>query len=599
MTETMPADFTALYHDLVRNAPDLASIHLVGEQLAQLATQAKAQGGKVQKIAVLSSLTADFLVKAIACGVAAEGVLADFYLAPFGSYLQQVFDRGSALHHYKPDLVVIAPDARELVENYPINTPDDAVAQDRAAKVGQFEAMWSILGQELGAKVVQLTLIPPHRRLRGLADRLLPHSPQRQIDALNTDLIDAGRGRVNWVEMDRLASKLGDARFADESGYINARLPFALKYLPDIIPPFRAAWRLSQARAKKVLVVDLDNTMWGGVIGDDGVEGIVLGPGTPRGEAFLSWNLYIKQLSERGVILAVCSKNNADIAATGFDHPSAIFARKDFAAFHCAWTDKANGLRQIAKELNVGVDSFVFVDDNPAECEQVRGELPEVAVIHLGTDPTRFIEKLDLGQWFDLDQYTAEDAGRAAAYAARAAASQEAANAGDLSSYLAGLSMQGRFARADDKDLPRVAQLEYKTNQFNLTTRRYSDTDIAQFAAREDAEIFTFRLRDKFGDHGLVSSVVALREGEDLVIDSWLMSCRVFSRSAEQFIMNKLVEAARAQGLTGIRGQYVPSPKNEVVAGLYEKLGFTADGEIWRLDATRAAPLPHFINEEA
>lgn len=599
MTEPLPESFATLRQELLRQAPDLATLHHAGEQIAELTTRARREGGiPLQKIALLGSLTADFLAKAIACAVVMEGVLPQIYVAPFGSYLQQVLDRSSALHSFKPDLVILVPDARELIGDFPLDTPREAVDASLSACVRQFEAMWTVLG-ELGARIIQATLVPPQRHLRGVADRLLMLSPRRQVQALNERLVEAGCGRVNWLELDALATHLGEHRFADESGFINARLPFALKHLPEIIFPFRAAWRLSQARVKKVLVLDLDNTMWGGVIGDDGVEGIVIGPGSSRGEAFLAWNHYVRQLSQRGVILAVCSKNDSEIAATGFTHPHAIFARSDFAAFHCSWSDKASGMRQIASELNVGIDSFVFVDDNPAECEQVRNALPEIAVVHLGTDPTRFIERLDKGHWFDLDHYTAEDATRSQAYAARAAASAEAADMSDLSSYLAGLAMVGHFAEAEDKDLARIAQLEYKTNQFNLTTRRYSEGDIAAFAKSPDRRVFTLRLKDKFGDHGLVSSLVTQIEPEGLRIDSWLMSCRVFARTVEQFIMNKLVDFALAQGQGAIFGEYRPSPKNEVVAGLYERLNFVPYGRGWRLNlAERPAALEHFIKEE-
>jgi FkbH-like protein len=337
---------------------------------------------------------------------------------------------------------------------------------------------------------------------------------------------------------------------------------------------FRAAWRSANARAKKVLVLDLDNTLWGGVIGDDGVDGIKLGSASPAGEAFEDWQRYVKALGERGVILAVCSKNDPAIAETAFTHPNSALQRSDFAAFECSWNDKAGGLRRIAKDLNVGLDSFVFCDDNPAECDLVRQELPEVAVVFLGADPAAFIDLFDAGHWFDMEAYTQEDLGRATAYTARAAALAEQAEVTDIGGYLTGLGMKARLSRPEEADIARVAQLELKTNQFNVTTRRYSEAQLRGFMARNDAVVLSFKLADKFGDHGLTSTLVAFHEDDTMRIDSWLMSCRVFSRSAEQYMLRGLIEIAEGLGAKRLVGEYLPTPKNVVVADLYPRLGF-------------------------
>jgi len=256
-----------------------------------------------------------------------------------------------------------------------------------------------------------------------------------------------------------------------------------------------------------------------------------------------------------------------------------VLRREDFAAFECSWNDKAGGLRRIARALNLGLDSFVFADDNPVECALVRQELPEVAVVELGADPAQFVELFDAGCWFDLPAYTSDDLGRAAAYTARAAALAEQESATDIDAYLASLAMTGRLYRPEEADIARVAQLELKTNQFNLTTRRYAEAAIRDFMAREDALVLAFRLADRFGDHGLVSTLIAFHEGDALRIDSWLMSCRVFARSAEQYILRGVIAEALARGAARLVGEYQPTAKNDVVAGLYSKLGFTPSGD--------------------
>lgn len=532
-----------------------------------------------QRVAVIGSLTTDFILRAVAAALALEGVAPVLYQAPFGALVQEALDPRSGLHRFAPELVLIAADWRDGISPLPINAPAAEAEAAIAAKADLFERIWEALSQGGRVRIIQHLLPPPPLRFLGPAERLAPASPLSQIEALNRTLLARGRGRVAWLEFDRLAMETGLARFLDPAAYHAARLGFESRHLPDYLTHFRAAWRSATARAKKALVLDLDNTLWGGVIGDDGLEGIALGPPSPRGEAFASWQAYLRELAARGVVLAVCSKNDPDTAARGFTHPSSVLRREDFAAFHCSWENKADGLRAVARMLNLGLDALVFADDNPAECELVRRELAEVAVLHLGEDPARFIEKLDRERFFHLESYTGEDFARARAYAARAQAAAAADNAADLPSYLAGLGMRGSLFRPGEAEIPRLAQLEQKTNQFNLTTRRFSEAEIRAFLAREEVIVLALRLADKFGDHGLVSSLIAVPEGKDLVIESWLMSCRVFSRTAEEFILRHLLALAAERGAARLIGLYRPTPKNGVVADLYPRLGFSPAGE--------------------
>jgi FkbH-like protein len=520
-----------------------------------------------------------------------EGAAPKLYQAPFGAYIQEVLDSGSPLHGFAPDLAVIAPDWRDLIAALPIGASMADVDAALDVKAALFATLWDRLGAK-GVKIIQHTLVPPAARYCGIAERLAPAAPANQVRRLNDKLLEAGCGRVYWVDMEALATGIGARNFGATRFWHATKLDFDQRWLPDYLPPFRAAWRSANARAKKVLVLDLDNTLWGGVIGDDGADGIAIGPGTTTGETFAEWQAYIKALGERGVVLAVCSKNSPEVAATGFTNPHSVLKREDFAAFECSWNDKVGGLRRIARDLNLGIDSFVFADDNPAECELVRQELPEVGVVHLSDDPGQFIDKLDEGHWFDLPHYTSEDLGRASAYSARAAALAEQSQATDIGSFLGGLEMKGRLYRPEEADIPRLAQLEQKTNQFNLTTRRYSEATIRDFLARNDAIVLAFRLADRLGDHGLVSTLIARQEDTTLRIDSWLMSCRVFSRSAEQFILRGLIDLARQRGVTRLVGEYLPTPKNDVVADLYDRMGFTRPGDdaVWSRPVTQREP---------
>ena len=570
--------FIEIRRSLGQSAPSLAQIFDTGERLAaaRRGNDSLPADTPVQRIAVLGALTTDFLSHAIACAVAQEGVFPILYQAPFGAYVQEVLDPSSGLHGFKPDIVVIAPDWHDLVDTFPPDTAQDAVETAVAEKTDMFRLLWDQLTGKLGCRILQHTLALPTRLYCGIAERLMPASIGNQVRVLNDCLLQAGRGRVGWVDIEALANAIGSRSFAPSRFFHNAKLPFENRHLPAYLPVFRGAWRAACGRTKKVLALDLDNTLWGGVIGDDGVEGISLGPASPAGEAFAEWQQYIKELRGRGVVLAACSKNDPSIAASGFSHDHTVLKRDDFAAFECSWNDKVQGLRQIARDLNLGLDSVVFCDDNPAECELVRQELPEAAVVHLAGGPAQFIELLDAGHWFDQPQYTNEDLGRGDMYTARAKAQEEAQSAPDIASYLKGLKMVGRLYRPEEGDIARVAQLEMKTNQFNVTTRRYSEAAIRDFLTRPEIVVLAFRLADRFADHGLTSTVIAVQEGDTLRIDSWLMSCRIFSRSAEHAIVRGILQIAQQRCLSRVLGEYRPTAKNVVVADLYSRLGFEA-----------------------
>ena len=530
------------------------------------------------------------LVRAIACSIAQEGGLPLLHAAPFASMRQECLDPGSALHAFRPDVVVLVPDWRNCLAPLPPDASAQAAEAEIHAQVQAFESLWAAL-EARGCAIIQHLLVPPPQLLRGIADRRAKASVERRVRALNEALLDAGTGRVTWLEVDRLAAQIGLANWSPERFFHAAKLGFDPRFLPDYLPWFRGAWRTATGRARKLLVLDLDDTLWGGAIGDEGPEGIELGPGRgARGEAFTAWQAYLAALGQRGVILAVCSKNAPALAVAGFEHPASALRRDDFAAFACSWDDKASGLRRIAGELDIGLDAMVFVDDNPAERLLVQQVLPQVEVVDIGTDPARFVERLEAGHWFDLQAYTDADLRRTAAYAGRRQALQGQVAGVDLAAYLASLEMSGHAGPAQPGDLPRLAQMELKTNQFNLTTRRRTQAQLAAWLGQPDRLVLALRLKDRFTDHGLVGSLVAVREGDVLRIDSWLLSCRVFARTAEQFMLAAVARHALAQGATAVTGEYVPSARNGVVADLYGRLGFVPaceNGRYWRRDLTQ------------
>jgi FkbH-like protein len=342
----------------------------------------------------------------------------------------------------------------------------------------------------------------------------------------------------------------------------------------DLVARILAA---KQGRSYKCLVLDLDNTIWGGVVGDDGVEGIVLGQGSALGEAYVAFQQYARELSRRGVILAVCSKNDEASALEPFDrHPEMVLKRADIASFAANWSDKANNIRAIAQELNVGLDSLVFIDDSPFERDLVRRELPMVAVPEVVDDPTYFATTIADAGYFEALSVTDEDRERTNQYRDNRDREISRASATDLDSYLRSLDMRLHQRRFDRVGLRRVVQLINRSNQFNLTTRRYTEDEVR--AVMDDPGAFGLQLRliDRFGDNGVIAIVIGRLQGDgDLYIDTWLMSCRVLGRQVEQATLILIAQEAERLGAHRLIGHYIPSKKNGMVENHYAKLGFT------------------------
>lgn len=550
------------------------------------------------KVHIMGSTTTDMLARAIAVGCLQEKVLPHITQSLYGSYIQDVLNPSSELYTIKPNIVVISSDLDSLVTDMPANTSQADIDVIIDKKVNQILSIWNRITKDCGSKIIHHFPPPPSYRLTGIAEQYLPASYQNQLQQLIKRLWESEKVGVQIIDFGQFALENGLLKsFAPRSWY-SAKLPIENSALPHYIPLFRAALRGIINTAKKVLVLDLDNTLWGGVIGDDGVEGIKIGNGDAVSEAFAAFQKYVKLLANRGVILAVCSKNNPDIAKTGFDKPGSILQVTDFAAFEASWNDKASGLRKIAKQLNVGLDSFVFVDDNPVECNLIKQELPEVAVVNVIDDPADFIYQVEQGYWFQFQKYSNDDFARTEAYSSRAAALLEQEEASDLSSYLKSLNMSASAHRPTEEQIERFVQLGQKTNQFNLLTQRFDEETVRHFLKNKNNIIIAASLKDKFGDHGLVSTLIAERNGETLNIIEWTMSCRVFSRTFEEYIMNTIIDEAKAKNIKKIVGKYSPTKKNAVVADLYEKLGFEKINEqTWEINLDNIQnKLETFIN---
>jgi FkbH-like protein len=378
------------------------------------------------------------------------------------------------------------------------------------------------------------------------------------------------------------------------------KLPFDAVFGPlyaDCLARLIGALR---GKSRKCLVLDLDNTLWGGAIGDEGLDGIVLGEGSALGEAFLSVQRYALSLRQRGIILAVSSKNDDANARMPFQsHPDMLLKENHIAVFQANWIDKASNLEAVAKTLNIGVDALVLLDDNPAERAAVRAALPMVAVPELPSDPARYVEILDAAGYFEAVELSGDDLLRADAIQSNALRADVMQRAQSIEDYLGALEMKLSLSAFRPEERQRITQLANKTNQFNLTTRRYAESEIAALEANTNAFTLQARLRDRFGDMGLISLLIAKPDPGDETawdVETWLMSCRVLGREVERGVLEALVQAARKKGVRKLRGTYIPTPKNGMVAEHYRKLGFAQNGSepdgrsSWELDVTSHEP---------
>jgi FkbH-like protein len=548
------------------------SLHRVLRQVAQHART----HDRRTKIAVLGSFTTHQLVSLFELYLGAGRVAAEVYEADYGTFRQELLDPESELYRFEPDVIVLATSGRDLGHRPELGADRPAVQRKVEAELADWTLLWRTAHERLGCQIIQNNFdTPPWRTLDNLEMRH-PASLGRYVTLINLALQDAAPPYVTIHDIDHLSATWGRWEWGDERFYHHAKLPCSPEHLVDYAHSLASLILAQLGVVKKCLVLDLDNTLWGGVIGDDGLGGIRLGQGDPESESFVAFQRYVKGLRLRGVILAVCSKNTDSIAREVFQkHPEMVLRLDDIACFVANWDDKASNLARIAEQLNIGLNSLVFVDDNPAERAIVRQLRPEVAVPELPLDPSGYVMALERQRYFQPLALSTEDLKRTDYYLADSARQAAESTAEDLDAFLQSLEMTARIGPIEPATLDRSAQLIQRSNQFNLTTRRHSAADLQAMMSDPSWVTRTVSLRDRFGDNGLISVLLAKIVGAVLEVDTWLMSCRVLKRGVEQFLLNHLCEFAGAKGLRAVRGEYIPTAKNGLVRDHYANLGFT------------------------
>ena len=611
LPELSPGDAARLLRTLATRRLDLPSLLKLNRALTRLLAQHGGQlpGLQSLRLAVLASSTSAHLVAGIRVAGLRRSLAIEAYETPYSTYRQELENHQSNLHNFFPQAILFAFDAHHL-----------ASTGSATAALDMLRSCWEGAQRRFPAHIVQQAALPVLPNLLGNQEERLLTSPAAILTVLNEQLRPAAaQAGVDVLSLDRLVLEHGLRSWHDPALWYRAKQevhPAAAALYGDHLVRLLGASRGCSAKA---LVLDLDNTLWGGVIGDDGLGGIILGQGSAAGEAHLALQTYVLALKNRGIPLAICSKNDATTALEPFTHhPEMLLRRADITVFLANWKDKASNLREIASRLHLGLDALVFLDDNPAERALIRRELPEVHVPELPADPALFVPALAAAGYFEATYLTTEDTARAASYAALATRDSHETSSTDLTGYLESLGMTLTASPIDELSLRRAAQLLNKTNQFNLTTRRLTEAELAaRVLGAGAAQWITLacRLTDRLADHGLIAILTARLQGSganrEAVIEDWLMSCRVLGRQVEDACFNLLAERAITAGGHRLLGLYRPTSKNGQVRTLYSRLGFLplhesgqagipqaefcdkASAETrWQFDLARFHPLP-------
>lgn len=537
--------------------------------------------GEENRLAVLGNCSTQFFSEAIEGVGKLSGINLSVYNTDYNQIDAQLLDMTSEVYSFNPDEILLWLCTEKLYEDFldldllgRVNFADECMSM--------ITRYWELIEKNSHARIIQMNFTEVDDKILGQYSCKVDSTFTFQVRKLNYLLQEAAieNGKVYILDALSIQIRLGSEGLFNAPLYYSAKMPFAMPALPEMAEAVIEVLQAMRGKIKKCIILDLDNTLWGGVIGDEGLAGIEIGE-LGKGHVFTNLQRWLKQLKEYGIILAVCSKNEESIAKEPFEkHEEMVLRLSDISLFVANWDDKASNIRMIKESLNIGMDSILFLDDNPFERNLVREKIPDIEVPELPEDPCLWLGFLQKQNYFETASYSSDSSDRTKQYQAEFERRRSEQSFESIDDYLKSLEMVGDFKAFEPVRYPRIAQLTQRSNQFNLRTVRYTEDEIQHIA--EDDGYFTlyFTLKDKFGDHGLVSVVIMEKRLKELFIDTWLMSCRVLKRGMEEFIINAIILTAKQSGYKTLLAEYIPTSKNMMVKDIYTAMGFerTEDG---------------------
>ena len=549
------------------------------------------------RVALLGDTATQFLKIALQGLGYDKSIYLDIWEAEFNQIERQVLDPTSELYEWNPEVVVVFRSAHKLIGKYNKATLSSKknFADNELTSITELR---EAISSGTSAKIIFFNYNEIDDAIFGSYSNKVESSFLFQLRKLNFKLAEYALVQPNLFvcDLSTVQNEVGKQAFFQSSIYISTEMVLSLEVLPKVAERTLAILLALQGKFNKCIILDLDNTTWGGIIGDDGVENIQIGS-LGIGKAFTEFQFWVKKLKERGIIVAVCSKNTDSVARVPFEkHPDMVLRLDDIAVFVANWENKADNIRHIQEVLNIGFDSMVFIDDNPFERNIVRDNLPEVIVPELPEDPADYLEFLYSQNLFETVTHSQEDSERTKMYQVEAQRSKIKKRFTNEDEFLENLKMTSKVESFTSFNIPRVAQLSMRSNQFNLRTIRYTEEEIKSITKADDHFTFSFGLEDKFGDNGLICVVILEQKStKDIFIDTWFMSCRVLKRGMESFVLNTIVSFALGKGYVNLLGEYLPTTKNEMVKKHYEELGFIEENGNWKLELSNFKERKNYI----
>lgn len=533
-----------------------------------------------KRIAVLGGSTTHDIIRMLELFLLNYGIEPEFYESEYAQYWQDAMFDNEELVQFHPDLIYIHTTGRNITFFPDMEDSLQGIEDKLEAQMNHFRVMWEKLENTYHCPVIQNNFEFPFYRILGNRDSYDPHGKTAFIQRLNMEFARYAAQQEHFYiyDIQYESAAFGLDRWTDPSYWHMYKYAMSMQAIPDFAFHLSHIIKAVFGKNKKAFVLDLDNTLWGGIVGDDGPENLEIGQETSMGQVYQEFQGYLKEHKKIGVLLNVDSKNEEENALAGLKHPEGILKPEDFIVIKANWLPKSQNLTEIASELNIGRDALVFVDDNPAEREIIRQHVPETAVPEMTdgdqVNPDQFIRILDKNAYFEVVTLSEDDKHRNEMYKANAMRKEQEESFGNYSDFLKSLEMEAVIRGFEPVYYSRIAQLTNKSNQFNLTTKRMTQAEVEQMAQDPGYITLYGKLKDKFGDNGVVSLVIGKKNGDTLELILWLMSCRVLKRDMEQAMLDTLVWQSRESGIRKLHGYYYKTAKNAMVKDFYGAMGF-------------------------